>query len=282
MFSKSTMFSPRTLRSAVSGKKHFGGMTTHSWRRAVPSWNHSPCQKQQLHIHQQLLQPRRSFSWSAPSSTASDVPLSPYEYPTRTEAPEIIQTKAKDVMGKLQDQAQSAEGSGPSSSASSTANRPPKIYDPLDPFDDLGMMNEAEREQRKQEFHQLFLLQQQQGSTASSSSSSSPSVFSNTHNNGGSRLVPITTTIPDFVPPNVSSDQLQAPETLITTLDNGIRVVSQVGSLSIAIGLSCLFMFFMLTVIVRSLTAFCSIFLLLLCLQLQQHCTTGLISMFLY
>ena len=257
MFSKSTMFSPRTLRSAVSGKKHFGGMTTHSWRRAVPSWNHSPCQKQQLHIHQQLQQPRRSFTWSAPlSSTASDVPLSPYEYPTRTEAPEIIQTKAKDVMGKLQDQAQSAEGSGPSSSASSTANRPPKIYDPLDPFDDLGMMNEAEREQRKQEFHQLFLLQQQQqGSTSSSSSSSSPSVFPNTHNNGGSRLVPITTTIPDFVPPNVSSDQLQAPETLITTLDNGIRVVSQVGSLSIAIGLSCLFMFFMLTVIVRSLSS---------------------------
>jgi hypothetical protein len=164
------------------------------------------------------------------------VPLSPYEYPNRTEAPEIIQTKAKDVMGKFQDQAQSAEGSGPSFSASSTANRPPKVYDPLDPFDDQGMMNEAEREERKQQFHQLFLLQQQQQRSTSSSSSSSPSVFSNTHNNGGSRLVPITTTIPDFVPPNVPSDQLQAPETLITTLDNGIRVVSQVGSLSM---LSC-------------------------------------------
>lgn len=37
----------------------------------------------------------------------------------------------------------------------------------------------------------------------------------------------ITTTTPMHIPRNVSADQLAAPETLTTTLDNGVRVVSQ-------------------------------------------------------
>jgi processing peptidase subunit alpha len=38
---------------------------------------------------------------------------------------------------------------------------------------------------------------------------------------------PIGLRVPDFIPPNVSSQELEAPQTLITRLDNGIRVVSQ-------------------------------------------------------
>jgi processing peptidase subunit alpha len=39
--------------------------------------------------------------------------------------------------------------------------------------------------------------------------------------------LPITESVPDFIPPNVPSQELKAPETHITKLDNGIRVVSQ-------------------------------------------------------
>lgn len=35
----------------------------------------------------------------------------------------------------------------------------------------------------------------------------------------------ITTDIPETVPPNVPADQLETPETIITQLDNGVRVV---------------------------------------------------------
>jgi processing peptidase subunit alpha len=37
----------------------------------------------------------------------------------------------------------------------------------------------------------------------------------------------ITNEVPASIPPNFSSDQLEVPETVVTTLDNGIRVVSQ-------------------------------------------------------
>lgn len=38
---------------------------------------------------------------------------------------------------------------------------------------------------------------------------------------------PITKTVPEGIPPNVPADQLTVPETIITVLDNGVRVVSQ-------------------------------------------------------
>lgn len=38
---------------------------------------------------------------------------------------------------------------------------------------------------------------------------------------------PIGKEVPTFIPPNVSSQELEAPQTLITTLPNGVRVVSQ-------------------------------------------------------
>jgi processing peptidase subunit alpha len=41
------------------------------------------------------------------------------------------------------------------------------------------------------------------------------------------KTIPIAPTIPSHVPPNVPAAELATPETLLTTLDNGIRVVSQ-------------------------------------------------------
>ena len=111
--------------------------------------------------------------------------FSSYEYPTRTEAPEITTTKAADA-----------------AAATVTANGSKKIYTTEDPFDDSGTLSPEDRERLKAEQSKNI------GSIKLSS-------------------LPITATVPDFIPPNVSSGELEAPETLITKLDNGIRVVSQ-------------------------------------------------------
>ena len=113
--------------------------------------------------------------------------FSSYEYPTRTEAPEITTTKAADVAA---------------ATATSTANGTNKIYTSEDPFDDRETLSAEDKERLKAEQSKSI------GSIKLSS-------------------LPITTTVPDFIPPNVSSGELEAPETLITELDNGIRVVSQ-------------------------------------------------------
>jgi hypothetical protein len=89
-------------------------------------------------------------------------------------------------------------------------DKPKEVLD-VDPFDDLGTMDVLEREKRKEHLQEML---------------------GKIHHHQSSLLVPITPTVPDFVPPNVPSDQLQAPETIITTLDNGIRVISQVGQIS--------------------------------------------------
>jgi mitochondrial-processing peptidase subunit alpha len=88
------------------------------------------------------------------------------------------------------------------SSTSSTTTSNNKVFDPDDPFDDTGMLSREEREQVKRQHSQ------QMTSVKLSS-------------------LPITTTVPNFIPSNVPSQDLDAPETLITTLENGIRVVSQ-------------------------------------------------------
>jgi mitochondrial-processing peptidase subunit alpha len=87
-------------------------------------------------------------------------------------------------------------------STSSTTTSSNKVYDMNDPFDDRGTLSLEEREK----------LKQQHSEKMKSVKLSS---------------LPITPSVPDFIPPNVSSQELDAPETLITTLPNGIRVVSQ-------------------------------------------------------
>ena len=121
------------------------------------------------------------------SSTSENSSFSIYEYPTRTEPPEITITKASDVS---QDQIDSSTSQ--------------KIYSAEDPFDDRSQYTKEERDNLRQE------LQQSLDDIKLSS-------------------LPITESVPDFIPPNVSSQELEVPETLITKLENGMRVVSQVG-----------------------------------------------------
>ncbi|CAJ1962643.1 unnamed protein product [Cylindrotheca closterium] len=127
---------------------------------------------------------------SADTSSDSNVAanFSKYEYPNRTEAPIITATTADKVV--------SLETSGSSITPSN------KIYDPSDPFDERGQLPLGEREKIRDKQTSDF------GSIKLSS-------------------LPITESVPDFIPPNVASTELSAPETVITKLDNGIRVVSQ-------------------------------------------------------
>ena len=149
-----------------------------------------------LAARQSLLRPRRG-GWRSFSASKSTTPtkLSKYEYPTRSEMPEIITTQAKDVI--------SPDKVYPSISSSKAK---PYIQEQGDPFDDAQTLSLQDQ--------QASLQQQQQVVATDTTSSSS--------------LTPITPEIPSFVPPNVPSQELQAPETIITQLDNGIRVVSQV------------------------------------------------------
>jgi processing peptidase subunit alpha len=82
------------------------------------------------------------------------------------------------------------------------SNKPTKVYAPEDPFDDKGQLTADDRD----------AIRKQQNTELKSVKLSS---------------LPITKSVPDFIPPNVPSQELKAPETHITKLDNGIRVVSQ-------------------------------------------------------
>eukprot|EP00339_Tiarina_fusa_P026584 CAMPEP_0116997752 /NCGR_PEP_ID=MMETSP0472-20121206/1074_1 /TAXON_ID=693140 ORGANISM="Tiarina fusus, Strain LIS" /NCGR_SAMPLE_ID=MMETSP0472 /ASSEMBLY_ACC=CAM_ASM_000603 /LENGTH=591 /DNA_ID=CAMNT_0004696719 /DNA_START=136 /DNA_END=1911 /DNA_ORIENTATION=+ len=112
-----------------------------------------------------------------------------YEYPTRTEAPIITCTSAKDV--------------DPERVLMATYE-PRRRTTSMDPFDETGSLSKEER---------LDVKRAQQTYMESIAQS-----FSS---------LPITADVPDFIPPNVPSTELTVPETLITTLDNGVRVVSQ-------------------------------------------------------
>lgn len=110
-----------------------------------------------------------------------------YEYPTRTEAPEITKTRAKDAKDHADDDLYHFDK---------------KQYSVEDPFDDAQKLSSDEIQKRLEAQAQEF------GSLTLSS-------------------FPITESPPAFIPPNVRSQELQVPETIITTLDNGMRVVSQ-------------------------------------------------------
>ena len=98
--------------------------------------------------------------------------------------------------------------------ASPAPSQQPKLSESLtqsirahnDPFDDNHSLTEDER---------IALLQRQKQQLASNNRSSS------------SRLEPVSRTVPAYIPPNFPATELATPETLITKLDNGVRVVSQ-------------------------------------------------------
>ena len=139
---------------------------------------------------QQQQQQRRAFSSSSTTDQDQQQPtFSIYEYPTRTEAPEITKTVAHDVRELIE-------------------NEPDlhgiehKQYSVEDPFDDVGTLSKDEINKRRKFQHDEF-----------------SAIKMNT--------VPIDVAPPPFIPSNVPAQELEVPETMITTLDNGIRVVSQ-------------------------------------------------------
>lgn len=85
------------------------------------------------------------------------------------------------------------------------AARPHQLRPPLmavDHFDDEHTLSDFEVESRRR-LQKKFISTQLTGSTE------------------------ILPTVPDYIPPNVPSELLQAPHTEITRLENGVRVVSQ-------------------------------------------------------
>lgn len=126
--------------------------------------------------------------------------FSSYEYPTRTEAPEVSRTLASDLP----------------SSHTISIHKPKKVYSPDDDkFDDSGTLSISEREE--------IVLKQKQALTTE---------LDPKHK--------ITANVPSFIPPNLSSTQLSIPSVEITTLPSGLRIASQetYGQVS-TIGLVC-------------------------------------------
>ena len=122
--------------------------------------------------------------------------FSEYEYPNRTEAPEVTHTTAKEAAAVMS-----------TSSAETPASVDPhKIkarmmysMEAEDRFDDLGAMSPTDRQQAKNQLQTPPLM----GATA------------------------IGTSAPSHIPPNVPATELEVPQTEITALPNGMRVVSQ-------------------------------------------------------
>ena len=120
-----------------------------------------------------------------------------YQYPSAKEAPEVTRTTA----------AQAKQAATATTSTMKKKHYGDPNNDTNDPFDDAGTLSELERERLRQEQAQRLQSQVQ---------------LSRDH------CFPILShSIPAHIPPNVPDDQLVQPQTRITTLDNGIRVVSQ-------------------------------------------------------
>ena len=120
-----------------------------------------------------------------------------YEYPLRTEVPQISRTKATDAMAAVK-----ASTGGDHSSTDVDIRTKYNITNEKDPFDDLHSLSEDEREKA---YQQNALLKNQR--------------LSERH-----KILPIQ---PSYIPPNLPSKDLEMPYTQVTTLPNGLRVASQ-------------------------------------------------------
>jgi processing peptidase subunit alpha len=117
--------------------------------------------------------------------------FSSYEYPLKTEAPVITRTTAQE--------ANETETSRP---AISVHDKPPPLNADEDHFDDLHTLSPLEKEARRD-------MQKQHLSTKLTGSAA------------------ISQHVPSHIPPNIPSRLLKEPVTELTTLENGVRVVSQ-------------------------------------------------------
>lgn len=121
------------------------------------------------------------------SSQRRNLSFSKLLYPHAKEPPTVTSTQASD-----------------DNKATTQANNGKKFQspDPRDPFDDGGTLTTDQREEiRRQQYAAL-----------------------NTNLKGSS---PITPNVPAYIPPNVPAKELKEPETILTTLPNGLRVVTQ-------------------------------------------------------
>jgi Insulinase (Peptidase family M16) len=111
-----------------------------------------------------------------------------YQYPMAKEPPKITTTTAAEALAK--------------SSYATISPKSSSRNDAYDPFDDTNSLSDFERESiRSMQKKHLRLIPP-----------------------GAS---PIGQKAPSHIPPNAPSESLEVPETKVTTLDNGIRVVSQ-------------------------------------------------------
>lgn len=169
-----------------------------------------------------LVVPSSSTATTASTATATTITTrsnsnysSKYEYPLATEPPEITRTYASDV---AKDRYRNYANPQPQTNSDS----PTPTNASNDPFDDQQILSPAEIQD---------ILQKQKLSI-------------NTKPTG---TVPITETVPSFVPklivPSTSTnnDINDIPRTHITTLDNGIRIVSKntYGSQVCTVGVVC-------------------------------------------
>eukprot|EP00521_Asterionellopsis_glacialis_P017568 CAMPEP_0195295620 /NCGR_PEP_ID=MMETSP0707-20130614/17725_1 /TAXON_ID=33640 /ORGANISM="Asterionellopsis glacialis, Strain CCMP134" /LENGTH=575 /DNA_ID=CAMNT_0040356885 /DNA_START=66 /DNA_END=1793 /DNA_ORIENTATION=+ len=115
-----------------------------------------------------------------------------YEYPNRTESPKVSQTTAAEAATVTTEESWISK------------RRPASAMEEEDHFDDENTLPDLEKVARR-ESQKKFIETALQG--------------------GESRR--ICQDVPAYIPPNVSQEELVTPTTIISTLDNGIRVVSQ-------------------------------------------------------
>jgi hypothetical protein len=118
--------------------------------------------------------------------------FSAYEYPLATEAPVVTKTTAGEA----------EKTSLPNTPGKMAAATPEKVRDPADPFDDSNNLSDLESESIRS-MQKKHIPTELLGSTK------------------------IGITAPAYIPSNVPGSSLDVPQTQITTLENGVRVVSQ-------------------------------------------------------
>jgi processing peptidase subunit alpha len=145
-------------------------------------------------------------SFSATSSGVTDHSFSPNQYPLATEPPIVSSTTA----AQAEEASDKTQSDRPISPTSATATTTPTQKNPFqshsgddnDNYDDGYSLSATERERSRLD-QKTSLVTKLSGSTA------------------------ITPSIPRSIPPNVPAAELETPETLLTVLSNGVRVVSQ-------------------------------------------------------
>jgi mitochondrial-processing peptidase subunit alpha len=159
--------------------------------------------------------------------TTTTTPFSsPYEYPLAKEQPIITRAKARDIVDYLAEDANDGskeQRTEKEATAAMTRKANAKNDENNDPFDDAHQLSRQQVEEIKR-LQKEKLKTTLSGLVKNSSSSSSNAIDSR---NNDSISMAITSKTPAHIPPNVPAHQLARPETLVTTLDNGVRVVSQ-------------------------------------------------------